>query len=57
MANHPERGGMPRHDAVGVNSKYGETTDFKTQVPSIWIKGCMLDNCKCVTRLDMTTSL
>ena len=26
----------------------GATTDIKTQVPSIWAKGCMLDNCDCI---------
>ena len=26
---HLERGGMPLHDAVGINSKKGETTEYQ----------------------------
>ena len=29
------RAGGPLHDALGVYSKFGETTDIKAQVPSI----------------------
>ena len=48
MAYHLEIGGMPLHDAVEVKSKINVTTDIEAQVPSIWAKGCMLDNCACV---------
>ena len=39
---HLERGGMPLHDAVGINCKKGATTDA-----SIWAKGCVYV-CVCV---------
>ena len=55
MAYHMERGGMPIHDAVEVNCKKSSTTCIKAQVPSIWVKGCMLHNCACGISLDMTT--
>ena len=29
--------------------------EIKAQVSSVWIKGCMLDDCVYVIRLDMTT--
>ena len=38
---HMERGGMPLHDAVGINSKNGATTENKGADASIWAKGCM----------------
>ena len=37
---HLQRGGMPLHDAVGINCIKGATT--KNQMSSIWAKGCML---------------
>ena len=39
-----ERGGMPLHDAVGLNCKNGATTEYrcKAQKSSSWAKGCML---------------
>ena len=39
---HMERGGMPLHDAVGINCKKGATTKIKAQVWSIRAKGCTL---------------
>ena len=39
---------MPLHDAVGVNCKMAQLLKIKTQVLSIWAKGCMLDDCVCV---------
>ena len=38
---HMERGGMPLHDAVGVNCKRGLLLKIKVQVPDIWGKGHM----------------
>ena len=40
-----ERGGMPLHDAVGINCKKGTTTenqDSAVKLSSIWAKGCIL---------------
>ena len=37
-----ERGGMPLHDAVGINCKNCATTEDHVQMSSIWAKGCML---------------
>ena len=39
---HMERGGMPLHDAVGINCKKGATTEHQTQLSSIWANGCIL---------------
>ena len=39
---HMERGGMPLHDAVGVNCKKAQLLKIKAQVSSIWAKGCIL---------------
>ena len=40
---HMERGGMPLHDAVGINCKKGSTIlKIKAQVSSIWAKGSIL---------------
>ena len=36
-----ERGGMPLHDAVGINYKNGATTENQDS-SSIWAKGCIL---------------
>ena len=35
---------MPLHDAVGISSKRGATTEIKAQVSSKWAKGCMSEN-------------
>ena len=40
-AYHMERGGMPLHDAIGINCKKGELLKIKAQVSSIWAKGCI----------------
>ena len=47
-AYHLERVGMPLHDLVRINCKKSETTDIKEQVPSMWAKGCMLENYACI---------
>ena len=39
---HMERGGMPLHDAVGINCEKGATLKIKAQLSSIWAKGCIL---------------
>ena len=39
---HMERGGMPLHDAVGINYKKGQLLKIKAQLSSIWAKGCIL---------------
>ena len=39
-----ERGGMPLHDAVGINSKKCATTDIKA-------KGCVSDNARALSEL------
>ena len=36
-----ERGGMPLHDAVGINCEKSATTENQAQVPGIWAKGCV----------------
>ena len=36
---HLERGGMPLHDAVGINCKKDATTESQAQMSSIWAKG------------------
>ena len=44
-----ERGGMPLHDAVGMNCKRAQLLKIKAQVSSIWAKGCILMTvCVCV---------
>ena len=40
--DHMERGGMPLHDAVGINCKMAQLLKIKTQLSSIWTKGCIL---------------
>ena len=52
---HVERGGMPFHDAVGINCKKAATTELKAHEPSIWAKGCMVGGCACIIGLHMTT--
>ena len=44
---HMERGGMPLHDAVGINVKRAQLLKIKAQVSSIWAKGCILRTCVC----------
>ena len=40
---HIESGGMPLHDAVGINYEKGaKALKSKAQVSSIWAKGCIL---------------
>ena len=39
---HLQRGGMPLHDAVGINCKHGATTEYQGADASILDKGCML---------------
>ena len=40
---HLERGGMPLHDAVGINCKKGATTENQVSgVKYVWAKGCIL---------------
>ena len=38
---HLEKGGMPLHDAIGINCKRAQQK-IKAQVSSIWAKGCIL---------------
>ena len=45
VAYHLERSGMPLHGAVGINDKTGATTDIKAQLPRIWDKRRMFDDC------------
>ena len=42
-----ERGGMPLHDAVGINCKKGQLLKIRAQVSSTWAKGCMFHDCVC----------
>ena len=37
-----ERGGIPLHDAVGINCKGGAILKIKAQLSSIRAKGCIL---------------
>ena len=39
---HMERGGMPLHDAVGINCKKGATVENQGSCSSIWAKGYIL---------------
>ena len=48
---------MPLHNAVGVNVKGAQLLNMTTQVPSVWAKGCVLDNCAYIIRLDVTRIL
>ena len=38
---HMERGGIPLHDAVGMNCEKGVTTENQDQLSSRWAKGCI----------------
>ena len=43
---HLERGGMPLHDAVGINcKKKAQLLNIEAQVSSTWAKGCIFDYC------------
>ena len=42
---------MPLHDTVGINCERAQLLKIKAQVASIWAKGCMLDDCVCVSDL------
>ena len=42
---------MMLHAAVGVNSKMVKLLKIKAQVQSIWAKGCMFDDCVCLSDL------
>ena len=39
---HIERGGMPLHDAVGINYKNGATTENQDSAVKYMAKGCIL---------------
>ena len=43
-------------DGVAINCEKGANTEVKAQEPSIWAKGCMVDDCACTIGLHMTTS-
>ena len=45
---HLERGGIPLHDAAGVNCKKGATTVKKGVDANYMDKVCLLDDCVCV---------
>ena len=43
-AYHLHKDGMLLHDVGGVYRKWSQLLKIKAQVPSIWAKGCILDN-------------
>ena len=45
---HMERGGMPLHDAVGINCKKDATTENQGSGVKYMGKGVYLDYCACV---------
>ena len=45
---HMERGGMPLHDAIGINCKKGATTEYQGSGVKYMGKGVYLDDCVCV---------
>ena len=45
---HMERGGMPLHDAVGINCKKGATTENRDSAVECMGWGVYLDDCVCV---------
>ena len=51
---HLERGGVPLHDAVGINCEKGALVKIKALVSSTWAKGCW--KLVSVIRLDMRPS-
>ena len=51
---HLERGGMPLHDAVGINCKKGAATEHQGADMKYLDKGVYVDDNVCVIWLDMT---
>ena len=47
-AYHMEGGGMPLHDAVGINCKKGTTTENRGSPVKYMGSGVYLDDCVCV---------
>ena len=45
---HMERGGMPLHDAVGINCKKGATTEYHDADIKYMGEGVYVDDCVCV---------
>ena len=45
---HTERGGMPLHDAVGINCKKGATTENQGSRVKYMSSGVYPDDCVCV---------
>ena len=45
---HLERGGMPLHDAVGINCKKGATTEYHDADIKYMGEGVYVDDCVCV---------
>ena len=43
-----ERGGMPLHDAVGINCKKGATIETQDSAVKYMGEGVYLDDCVCV---------
>ena len=52
---HLETGGMPLHDAVGINCKKGATTEYQGTDVKYMGYGVYVYDCVYVIRLDMTT--
>ena len=52
---HLERGGCSYMMLLGDAVKRAQLPKIKTQVPSIWANGCLLDDCLLVIWLDMAT--
>ena len=48
VSYHLERGGMPLHDAVGINCKNGATTEFQGADVKYIGKGVYVDDYVCV---------
>ena len=46
--SHMERGGMPLHDAVGINCKKSATTEHQVSAVKYMGSGVYLDDCVCV---------
>ena len=51
-----ERGGIPLHDAVGINCKKGATTENQDSAVKYMGQGVYLDDCVCVLP-DLTCSI
>ena len=54
---HLERGGMPLHDAVGINCKKGATTEYQIVDIKYMGYGVYVGDYECVIGLEMTTPL